>query len=98
MSKLQLSILTVVVLSLCNIARADEDCSIKTISWEVDNCSVMNKDATEAVLNKEYSATKKRIEEEYKSDSSIVKFQRHRHRHRHCHLPLIQPANLAAFI
>ena len=94
MNKLQLYILTAVVLALCNIARAEENCSSKTISWEVDNCSVRNKDATEAVLNKEYSAAKKRIEEEYKSDSSIVKFQRHRHRH----LPLIQPANLAAFI
>lgn len=75
MNKLQLYILKAVVLALCNIARAEENCSSKTISWEVDNCSVRNKDATEAVLNKEYSAAKKRIEEEYKSDSSIVKFQ-----------------------
>ena len=75
MKKFALFLISVTALTVSQFARADEDCSSKTISWEVDNCSVRNKDATEAVLNKEYSAAKKRIEEEYKSDSSIVKFQ-----------------------
>lgn len=75
MKKLTFLLLLGTALAVSQSAQAEENCSSKTISWEVDACSVRNKEATEVILNKEYSAAKKRIEEEYKADSSIVKFQ-----------------------
>lgn len=57
------------------LSPTEEDCSKKTISWEVDNCFVRNKDKSEKLLNKEYLAAKKRIEQEYSYDITVQKDQ-----------------------
>lgn len=55
--------------------QAQEDCSKKTISWDVDACFVNNKDATEKVLNTEYQAARSRMVEEYSYDPNVLKKQ-----------------------